>query len=339
MKLGSVDFFSSVGGRAILPQGARGITEVDPKDIGWNFGIVQPPAGTIVRTPNATTLYSALPEVQGKWDGKSTINHLDAARQVVGDIEGLIQNQPRGTCGGRAGSLTGDLVQCVLIAAGARAKFRRTSHAAIYYAARKLYNMLRGDWRDDNGDGVAGGSVPEALVKVCGYVGRDEDGDINYYGQGSDDIACQLGAGGLTELAKKIMEAGSDNFAKEQFLVKSAQELADGIAAGGIGVGSDMQGFTMQRDNYGFCSPQGTWSHYQVRCSVGVWNGRKGFGYLQSWGKNTPSGNLLPGHSTNAFGVDFDLQDRIIKSGQWSVVFGFPLWELQGGVDIPWLFR
>lgn len=332
------EFFASVGGKPELPVGAQKIGDVAPEDIMWNFGLqAETPAVTamISATP---ALWDALPNLKGKWDGKSTINHWDAAQKVLSNPEELIQYQPRGTCGGRAGSLTGDLVQCILIASGKRAKFHRCSHAAIYFAARKKYGMLNGDWRDDNNDGVASGSVPEALGSVAGYVQREETGDTNWYGAGSDDLACQLGAGMHSDLQAKILQAGSDNIVTARYVVRSWQELADGIAGGGVGIGSDSQGFTMQRDSQGFCSPSGTWHHYHVRASIGVYDGRSGFGYAQSWGKTTPSGPALRGHPGNCFGVDVDVQDRVIKNGRWEVVFGFPLWDLQKGVDIPWIF-
>lgn len=242
-------------------------------------------------------------------------------------------------CGGRAGSLTGDLVQCILGAAGKqRFTFQRVSHASLYFLARKLYDMLNGSWQDDNNDGVASGSIPEAM-KRFGVCNRDEIGDRKYYGEGSDDLACQLGAGMLPELQKKILQLAGDNLITDWYPVRSAQELADGIAAGGIGLGSDGQGFTMTRDSDGFCSPSGTWQHYQVRASVGVYNGRKGFGYAQSWGVNVPDGPLLPGHPSNCFGVDFNVQDRIVRSGRWVVVFGWVPWDLQNEPTlIDWIF-
>ena len=326
---------SKFGGRPVRLMG--GSTD----NVAFNFGLKPKDAqteGLIKATP---PLYAKFPAIQGKWDGTTTVNHWDAARLVMGDrVDDLIQMQPRGTCGGRAGSLTGDLVQCILIAAGQRAKLHRVSHAAVYYAARKFSGMLGGNWRDDNGDGVASGSVPNALASVAGYVGRDEDGDLNYYGDGSDDLACQLGCGQQPALGKKIEEMGRDNFITSWSPVNSAAELADGIAAGGVGIGSDGQGFAMTRDAEGFCRPQSTWQHYQTRASVFAnRRGRKGFGYAQSWGKNTPGGPPLPGHPGNCFGVDYDVQDEIIKSGDWAVVFGFPLFDLQaGGVELKWVF-
>lgn len=325
------------GGRKIVLAGAD---PNDPANEVWNFGINPATPDVVQLIQEKPTFHARFPKLVGKWDGKSTVNHYLAAQKVLREkSEDLIQYQPRGTCGGRAGSATGDLVQCVLIAAGQGGTFTRVSHAAVYYAARKLYGMLGGNWRDDGNDGVANGAVPEALKKVTGYVGREEIGDTNYYGEGSDDLACKLGAGMLPDVAQKILSLGSDNLV-EWFPVKSAAEAADGIAAGGILIGSDNQGFTMTRDGDGFCSPRGQWAHYHTRCSINVLsNGRKGFGYWQSWSRDTPSGTRLQGHPGNCFGVDFDVQDRCIRSGSYAIVTGFPLWKLEDDkVNVDWIF-
>lgn len=340
----AVDFdLRTCGGVPEVPAHIRGqvrsIAEVAPQDLTWNFGVKPAPAVVEQMIAEKPTMHARLPALVGAWDGTTVVNHWDAVRKVLGaNAEDLIQYQPRGTCGGRAGSFTIDMVQCIMIAAGKRAKFHRASHAWVYWQARKKYGMDRGNPSDDNNDGVASGSVPEILSTV-GVDNRDETGDTNAYGQGSDDLACQWGCGKISsDLAKKLEDLAKDNVIDSWHPVKSAQELADGIAAGGVGIGSDNQGFTMQRDSNGFCRMSGTWSHYQVRCSVGVWGGVKGFGYNQSWGKTTPSGPLLPGHPGNCFGVRFEDQDRIIKSGDWAVVFGFPLWELENGpVDLSWV--
>lgn len=329
--------FKSVGGRKVgLVTGAD---PADPESAVWNFGVTPKTAAVEEAIRAKPTLHARFPKLVGKWDGKSSINHLDAVRKVLGDqAEDIVQYQPRGTCGGRAGSGVGDVLQCVLIAMGKRAHFKRVSHAGVYYFARKLFGMLSGDWRDDDGDGVASGSVPKAMARY-GLVTRDESTDAHWYGTGSDDLACQLGAGMKGELARQLEEMAKDNIITEWSPVASAQEAADGIAAGGVLIGSDSQGFTMSRDNEGCCSPRGVWQHYHFRPSINVLpSGRKVFGYFQSWGKTTPSGPQLSGHFNNCFGVDFAVQDKCIRNGDYAVVFGFPLWEVEEDkVNVDWM--
>jgi hypothetical protein len=334
----SEEVFRSMGGRPETRMKGK------KEETIWNFGILPPGPGIEEMIQAKPTLYSKFPHMRGAWDGKSTVNHYlvvqDVLKEQGVDPLDLIQAQPRGTCGGRAGSTGAEILQCILIAKGMRAKFKRVSHAGIYYAARKLYNMLNGNWQSDDSDGVAGGSVPEAMAKI-GMVHREEIGDDKWYGAGSDDLACQLGAGMYRDLASKLEELAKDNIVTDWAPVKSAQELADGLANGGVGIGSDMQGFTTVRDNEGCCKPQGTWAHYHVRCSINVLkSGRKAFGYWQSWGKNNPQGPVFEGHPSNCFGVDWSVQDKLCKNYEWAVVFGFPLWDIQeGSIDIPWIWK
>jgi hypothetical protein len=337
--------FQSCGGRAEALMNA-GANPMDPNNLSWNFGLVtaNEPANAAVAEmiQDKPTLYTRFPNMAGRWNGK-TVNHWAAVRAVLGDdkADTLIQHQPRGTCGGRAGSLAIDMLQCVLIALGKRAKFKRASHAFLYWQARKKYGMDRGQPWDDRNDGVASGSIPEIMASV-GIDTRDETGDTNAYGAGSDDLAAQWGAGKIDPaLAAKLVEFARDNVVTEWSPVYSAQELADGIAAGGIGIGSDSQGFSGTRDARGFCRPVGVWHHYHVRGSVlgEAEYGQNGFGYCQSWGKNNPGGPQLAGHPSNCFGVDWATQDRTCRSGRWAVVFGLPLFDLeQTPIDIPWSF-
>lgn len=336
----SVDF-RQFGGVPVPLMGAFGDPN-DPNNVAYNFG-VKPETEEVTQIVRARPpLYAQFPNMQGRWDGKTTVNHWEAIlKNYNGDwtkAEELIHYQPRGTCGGRAGSFVGDAVQHILIGTAKRAKFLRTSHAAVYYFARKIHNMLGGDWRDEGNDGVASGSVPEALVRM-GYANREEAKDAAWYGPGSDDLACQLAAGMHKDLARQLEEAAKDNLITAWAPVTSAQELADGIASGGVGIISDTQGYSMSRDANGFCRPQGTWYHYHVRISVLGTDqyAKKGFGYNQSWSKNTPSGPRLKGHPGNCFGVDWDVDDRNCRTGRAAVVFGFNLWQLERqNYKIPW---
>src|SRR6185369_1860995 len=109
---------------------------------------------------------------------------------------------------------------------------------------------------------------------------------------------------------------------------KSAQECADGLASGGIIVQSDSQGYSMERDREGVCRASGRWDHYQVRSGITITpSGRKVFAYDQSWGDDTPQGPLLPGWPGNCFGVEWEVQDSLCRSGEVDCLFGFDLWD------------
>lgn len=306
-----------------------GVRIVQGDQEAWNFGVVNP---GVMAGPELPSLYDTFPKLQGKWDGKTTINHHNSVRKVHGDFMPA-HNQPKGTCGGRAGSRALEILQCILMASGKRAKFHYVSHAWLYFLARREFNMLGG------GDGVADGSIPPVMAKY-GVLHRDESGDKSMAGPGSDDLAAKWGGGGLrgAEL-DNLTTLASDNIATITVKVKSATELADGLASGGVAVCSDDQGFTMTRDNEGFCKPQGTWYHYHVRSGVYVASsGRKGFIYDQSWGDTTPSGTRLEGCPGNSFGVDWDVQDKLCKRGSVHIVYGFNLWDLENdNINIDWL--
>jgi len=323
--------FASVGGTPVVRAGGD---PDDPADAAWNFGLWVPPDEPRPRV-GATdpTLYQTFPDVQGLWDGKTTINHELAARKVLGDWLPA-HAQRSGTCGGHAGGGGAELLQCVLIALGKRGVFKPVSHAWLYYLARREFGMI------GRGDGVAGGSIPPAMSKY-GVLHRQESDDPRWDGAEVDRVADAWGAGRLGRAdGDRLAGLARDNLVTSSAPVRSAAELADGIAAGGVGVCSDVQGYTMSRDADGFCRPQGTWAHYHVRSSVVVLpNGRKGFGYRQSWGKSIPSGPPLDGHPPNTFGVDWNLQDRLCRSGEVHVVFGMPLWEeIPSPRDMNWVF-
>lgn len=301
----------------------------DPADVTWNFGVHEPPSG-YTATPS---LHQRFPALAGKWDGKTQVNHHEAVRRVLGtDIKA--QQQPKGTCGGRAGSRGLELLQCVLIASGLRAKFHYVSHAWLYYLARREYGML------GRGDGVAGGSIPEIMAKY-GCLEREEANDQLQAGPASDDLAALWGAGRISKGDEaKFLGLASDSIVTAMVKCASAQECADGLASGGVIVQSDSQGYAMSRDAEGFCKAQGSWGHYQVRSGVRVTpKGRKGFDYNQSWGDDTPDGPPLPGCPGNCFGVDWDVQDAICREGEVHCLFAFDLWDLEkGSVDIDWTF-
>lgn len=294
----------------------------DPNDQLWNFGVFGLPglAGPRV-TSNAPNLYDVAPYAQGLWDGKTTICCHDAARKVLGNHMPA-QMQPRGTCGGRTGKQAGQLLQCVMMAAGRTATYHKVSHAWLYSLARMEYGMLGG------GDGVADGSIPPVMAKY-GLLHAEEAGDSADYGTGSDDLAAKWGGRGGPP--KDMLSLASDNKVFPNLVkVRSFQEMADGFAAGGVGLVSSMRGFTMTRDSKGRCAARGSWSHYMASSGVVIIDSRA-YGVIdQSWGNDTPSGPQIEnGRWPNySFAAERDVIERdMIVDGSWHMVFGFPLWD------------
>lgn len=238
-------------------------------------------------------------------------------------------------CGGRAGSRCLDLLQLIAKAAGKRVKFHYASHAWLYYLARREYGML------GRGDGVPGGSI-QVILRKYGPVTREEANDLQFAGSEADRLAVAWGAGRIDQAtARRLTDLASDNVVTAQVEVKSAQELADGIAAGGVGLCDDDQAYSMTRDSEGVCRAVASkWYHYHVRSGVRTLrSGRKVFQYDQSWGERTPDGPLLDGCPGNVFGVDWDVQDRLCRTGNVSVLFSFPVFELESSSPepLPWV--
>jgi hypothetical protein len=254
--------------------------------------------------------------------------------EVEGDHSYFADGVGVHNCGGRAGSRSAEILQCVLIANGKRAKFHTVSHAWLYYLARKKYGMLGG------GDGVAGGSIPPVMGDQ-GLLHREESGDTQWAGRSSDDLASKWGGGRLSQSDESVFLAlAKDNLVTAVTQVRSAAELADALASGGVCCQSDMQGYSMTRDADGFCRAQGQWAHYQVRSGIVVTTrGRKGFAYDQSWGDDTPDGPRLEGYPGNCFGVDWDVQDQLCRNDEVHVLFAMDLWDLEsGGFDLEWVW-
>lgn len=300
----------------------------NPADVLWNFGVMGMPGldGPIVAS-SAPNLYDVAPHVEGRWDGVSSICVHDAVRKVLGKPMPA-QMQPRGTCGGRTGKMAGQLLQCILIAAGRRANYRPVSHAWLYALARKEYGMLGG------GDGVPDGSIPAVMAKY-GLLHAEEAGDTADYGDGSDDLAARWG--GRNGPPREMFDLAADNKVETSLVkVRTFQELADGYAAGGVGLVSSMRGFTMTRDANGECRAQGTWSHYMTGSGISVVGGRAKGAIDQSWGRNTPSGPQIEGGRwpDHSFLGDRDVIERdMIQGGSFHLIFGFQLWDESQVID------
>jgi hypothetical protein len=74
------------------------------------------------------------------------------------------------------------------------------------------------------------------------------------------------------------------------------------------------RGFSMTRDNQGFCKPQGVWYHAML--FIGVRWDRPGLLCSQSWGKNTPNGPVQNvDQPDNTFWVDANVCDYMLKQG------------------------
>lgn len=321
------------GGVPVVPMGAD-VNEVlrdDPDAVQWNFGVMGRVglSGPVVESGAPNFYDVAPPKAVGRWDGKTTVNPHAAARKVLGK-DMPAQMQPRGTCGGRTGKMAGQLLQCVLIAAGKQAAaYKPVSHAWLYALARKDYGML------GSGDGVPDGSIPIVMAKY-GLLHAEEAGDTKDYGAGSDNLAVKWGGRGGPP--QEMFAVAADNKVENTLVkVRSVQEYADAAFAGGIGLVSSMRGFTMERDAEGVCAPRGTWAHYMTTSGIYALRNRTIIPVVQSWGNDTPSGPLLGGQDgwpDYVFGADAAVVERdMMLRGSLHMIFSYPLWDTKQLID------
>ncbi len=102
-------------------------------------------------------------------------------------------------------------------------------------------------------------------------------------------------------------------------LVSTYEELEDALANGYPVPVCSNQGFTLRRDEDGFCSPQGTWGHCML--IVGVRAGdRPGACIFQSWGPEMPTGPLALDQPPNSFWADRDVvADMLGMQDSWAL--------------------
>lgn len=332
---------TQVGGRRLMRASADG-------GECWDFGFVPTPH-YCEAYHGQPTAYDLAPHIKGAWDGKTSISHWLATKQVKGywpQGEFLpAQRQPRGTCVARGGSGALNVRQAIqLVILGSNEEFKPVSHSALYGEVRELGGIT------GNSDGAMGADAAKALARFgakhqaeCGEpVGRE-----GYY---SDTLAVQWGAGrSRVWTPDNIKKLGSDNLVEQIAPWRTFQEYADGIASLAVATVASDQGFTMTRDSLGCCRPSGTWMHQMYGAAVIVlptnadvpFTGTRAVaGCGQSWGDNVPDGPLLKDCPDYVFGVDADVWERMGRQGDSMLIFAFQGWKNPSPPPvIPWATR
>jgi hypothetical protein len=175
-----------------------------------------------------TLLYKAWKDVNGQY--------IDYPAQVIG------------CCVSRGFEHGVDLLECVQIALGHKAeKFTPTSHEFIYATARVDVGGQRGSYQD----GAVGAWAAKA-VSTLGTVSQELVGPY-------DDRKCkEWGARGAPA---DLKAKAADHKVHTVSLVTTFEELEDALANGYPVTVCSNQGFTLERDEHGFCRPHGNWSH------------------------------------------------------------------------------
>lgn len=204
-----------------------------------------------------------------------------------------------------------DLLQCVewcLTRQGKKptpADIQETDTEFLYGAARKAGGML-GPF-----DGCYGSAAVEAMTKT-GILSRRM---LGADGQYSGRRAKQWGrTGPPSGLEAKAAAFKLGDAAK----VTTWDELVAAIRSGHPVTICSNQGFSLQRDDQGFCRAQGHWAHCMF--IAGVRFDREGACIVQSWGPRQPAGPTALGQPSYSFWADRAVVERILGQGDsWAL--------------------
>lgn len=199
-----------------------------------------------------------------------------------------------------------DLLQAVSFRLGdSISALRETDTEFIYGEARKVGGML------GRRDGCYGSAAVKAMTQ-SGMVSRSMLGSNGKYsGQRAKQWGLTGPPGDFEKLAANYKLGNAAN-------VTTWDELVAALHAGSPVTICTGQGFTLTRDNQGFCSPQGTWGHCMF--IAGVRFDRPGACVVQSWGPDMPSGPTGLGQPPFSFWVDQSTIESILAEGDsWAL--------------------
>lgn len=185
----------------------------------------------------------------------------------------------------------------------AKYEFQEISSESIYALSR----VEIGGQHNSYQDGSVGAWAAKA-VSTMGVLSRPDLKAAGLSPEYDPRRAKDWGAKGLPDALEPIAR---QHLVKTVSQVKSFEEAAAAIQnLQGVPVCSN-QGFTMTRDNQGFCSPKGRWDHCMLFIAVRF--DRPGLCCSQSWGPNTPNGPVDKGQPDNTFWVDAKVVDKMLS--------------------------
>lgn len=259
---------------------------------------------------------AAAPNLVGTGRGKQTLLYK-AWKDVLGDYFPY-PNQMIGCCVSRGWSESVDLLQCVQMTIGGQeSEFQPTSHEFIYGTCRVDIGGQKGSYED----GAVGAWAAKA-VSTIGTVSQETVG-FPY----DDKKAKEWGAKGVPA---KLKTAAAEHKVRTVSLVTTYEELEDALANGyPVAVCSD-QGFTMTRDEDGFCHPHGEWSHCMM--IAGTRTDIPGALIVNSWGMDCPDGPLALDQPPNSFWAVRSVVEKMLGMGDSFSLSSFSGYPKQ---DIP----
>lgn len=221
--------------------------------------------------------------------------------------------QQIGDCVSFGHSHANDLLQCIewVLDHGPRGPaptpkdIQETDTEFIYGASREIGGML-GPF-----DGSYGGAAVKAMKEI-GIVSRRMMGSDGQY---SGRRAKQFGRSGPpADWKAKAASYKLGDYAQ----VTTWDELVAALHNGNPVTICSGQGFTMTRDEQGFCRARGHWGHCMF--VAGVRFDREGACIVQSWGVDTPSGPRALDQPSYSFWADRKAIEGILSEGDsWAL--------------------
>jgi hypothetical protein len=247
---------------------------------------------------------------------RSGANQTTLLYKAWKDVNGSYVDYPAqeiGCCVSRGFGHGVDLLQCVQVSLGKKAeKFTPTSHEFIYGTCRVDIGGQRGSYQD--------GAVGAWAAKAVSTIGTVSQELVGPY----DDRKCkEWGARGVPA---NLKQEAAEHQVLTTSLVTTYEELEDALANGFPVTVCSGQGFTMTRDQDGFCQPRGSWQHCMLICAVRS-ESRPGACIFQSWGSSVPSGPLALDQPPNSFWADKQVVARMLgMQDSWalSAYEGYP---------------
>lgn len=246
-----------------------------------------------------TLLYKAFKEVNGG-------SYIDYPAQTIGDC--VSQGHGHGV----------DLLECVQIALGKKSEiFHQTCTEAIYGMMRELGNDLKPTPPPEKR--VPSHSYPDGGVGAWAAKSISTQGTISRDSIGPYDGGRAALWGGPPGVPANIKAQCSPHKVQTISLVTTTDELDDALANGYPVTVCSSQGFTMNRDQNGFCSPRGDWGHCMLIVGVRK-DEHPGYCIFQSWGSDNPAGPLALDQPPNSFWITSTVMARMLaRQDSWAL--------------------
>jgi hypothetical protein len=250
------------------------------------------------------TLAQAAPHLMGAPAPTGPILLYKAWRDVLGQ-DPAYPAQQIGDCVSFGHGHGNDLLQCIEIGLGEPAVFQETDTEFIYATSREVAGIL------GRQDGSYGSAAVKAMTTI-GMVSRKMLGpDGTYSGQRAKDWGWHGAPASVKSEAAPYKLGASAQ-------VSTWDELVAALNNGYPVTICTGQGFTLARDNDGFCQARGSWGHCML--IAGVRFDRPGACIIQSWGPDMPSGPTALDQPSFSFWAEQGVIERILGQGDsWAL--------------------